>query len=98
MKSIDYLRDINEEVLAHIDSRESIMGLSWLSSDVDPLEFLAMNVERKAHAVRYINQDGKPEIRDEALDDASLDLLGYAYLLRARIKQARNENSNSPSG
>jgi len=84
MRSVDYLNDINEEVLKHIDSREDIMGLSWLDSDLDPLEFLAMNVERKAHAIRYINQDKK-----DALEDASLDLLGYAYLLRARIKQLR---------
>ena len=96
MRSIDYLKGIDEEALNHIDSREAIMGLSWLDPDLDPLEFLAMNVERKAHAIRYINQDGNPEVKRDALDDASLDLLGYAYLLRARIKGV-SEDSNSPS-
>lgn len=86
MRSIDYLKDINGEVLAHIDSREEVMGLSWLDPDLDPLEFLAINVERKAHAIRYIVQNCKEAIKKEALEDASLDMLGYAYLLRARIK------------
>jgi len=97
MRSIDYLKGIDEEVLRHIDSREPVMGLSWLNHDLDPLEFLAMNVERKAHAIRYINSDVPPNVRQAALDDASLDMLGYAYLLRARVRREANEDTNSSS-
>jgi len=89
MPSSDYLKDINQEVLDLIDSRDATAGMEWINPEVEPLDFFFQNTHRKAFVIKKVFEREGGNLKGEALKGVvreTLELLGYAYLLYRRLK------------
>lgn len=90
MPSSDYLKDINQEVLDLIDSRDVTAGMEWINPEVEPLDFFFQNTHRKAFVIKRVFEREGGNLDGNALKGVlqeTLELLGYAYLLYYRLKQ-----------
>ena len=89
MPSSDYLKDINQEVLDLIDSRDPTAGMEWINPEVEPLDFFFQNTHRKAFVIKRVFDREGGNLEDEVLKGVvqeTLELLGYAYLLYWRLR------------
>ena len=87
MKTSEALKDIVQEVLERLDTKDNELGGQyWMEPSEEPIKYFVQNMERKMFIINKVYERDGVVRGKAALDDSAIDLLGYNLLFLWRLR------------